>query len=162
MILYYVIDIFLLIDQPEVHNLLREWNSVVKKSGGFLIGTGDDDAKTATYYGTKEKPELDIVLSKKLTGTPSGSVGPFLNTTISNYIQTKPNFAWPGWITDGPEYMRLASRYTSDPLPRRLLNLLQLTLPGTAVFYYGDELALKDFQSKSTVAMAWDNNANGG
>lgn len=148
-------------DQPAVHSILKEWNTIVKSHGGFLIGTGDDTALSAAYYGSNAKREMDLVLSNKFTGTPSGKIGPFLNQTISNYLKRTPEFAWPGWIFDGPQYSRLRDRY-ADALQCRLWNLLQLTLPGSSIFYYGDEILLKKAVGKSTSAMMWDKTKNGG
>ncbi len=127
-----------------------------------MIGSsGDETDMTGTYYGTKEKKELDLVLSSRFTGSPSGKIGPFLNSTITGYLSQKPAFALPSWISDGPQYSRLRTRYTNDFLCR-LWNLFQVTLPGGSIFYYGDEIMLQDAKSKSTAAMMWETKLNGG
>ena len=120
----------------------------------------DDAAKTKSYFGTKDKRELDLVLNDVFTGTPRGNDGEFVNQTILDYQKAVPKFAWPSWVFDGPEYLsRLGKRYI---VPRLfyLHIVLQLALPGSTVFYYGDEIRLK---RSSTEAMAWDSTKiNGG
>ena len=118
-----------------------------------------DSKNTQVYYGNEKEKELDLVLNSHFTGTFSGNPGVFVNKTLSDYLQAVPSFSWPGWIFDGPEFkQRLGQRFTQKELVW-LNNVLQLTLPGTPVFYYGDELGLKDV---ITEAMAWDNTDNGG
>eukprot|EP00795_Rhopilema_esculentum_P003241 gene3241-1564_t len=149
-------------DLKATHNVLKEFHKVVATRGGFLMGALEeiaDSKNTRVYYGNEKEKELDLVLNSHFTGTFSGNPGVFVNKTLSDYLQAVPSFSWPGWIFDGPEFkQRLGQRFSQKELVW-LNNVLQLTLPGTPVFYYGDELGLKDV---ITEAMAWDNTDNGG
>eukprot|EP00794_Sanderia_malayensis_P020197 gene20196-22173_t len=158
-------------DQPGVHMLLKEWNTLVKRYGGFIMGEAEltklntydyDVAQISSYYGTKEKPELDMVLNDKMTSPLAAPQGTALNKTLSDFIATRPHYSWPAWVVSGPNYQRMATRYNAAPLIPRLVILIQLTYPGSTMFYYGDEIGLKDSLSKSTTVMAWDGTINGG
>ena len=122
-----------------------------------------DQSKTMSYFGTEKRQQLDMVANSYFTETLKTTVqrlhsAEVMNDTIVQYQASVPKFAWPGWLFGGPEYQRLAARY-SLPQYFWLYIVLQLSLPGCPVFYYGDELGLKNFQVE---AMAWDNKANGG
>ena len=150
-----------LLDHAASHILLQELHSVVAAKGGFLMGALeiDDASKTRSYFGTKDKRELDLVLNTVFTETPRGNDGEFVNQTIFDYQKAVPEFAWPSWIFDGPEYLnRLGKRYTLERL-FYLHIVLQLALPGSTVFYYGDEIRLK---INATEAMLWKKSAKNG
>ncbi|KJH50546.1 alpha amylase, catalytic domain protein [Dictyocaulus viviparus] len=73
---------------------------------------------------------------------------------------------WPQWEFGNPWVSRLASRVESRAHAELLL-MLQLLLPGTNNFYYGDELGMKDLQNSSIVpahrgAMQWDDTFSAG
>lgn len=134
----------------------------VTKKGGFLIGTPEkieDRVNVMSYFGKEEKRELDLVMDNYFTDVPKGGfVGEAINKTLVEYGNSVPNFAWPSWIFGGPEYTRLAFRYKKDELFWLYL-VLQLTLPGCPIVYYGDELGL---ENRALEAMAWDSKSNGG
>jgi alpha-glucosidase len=63
-------------------------------------------------------------------------------TFIDEYEASLRPQDWPNYVLGNHDHMRLASRL--DPLQARLVAMLQLTLRGLPVVYYGDELGLPD------------------
>ncbi|VDM58149.1 unnamed protein product [Angiostrongylus costaricensis] len=73
---------------------------------------------------------------------------------------------WPQWEFGNPWLSRVASRVESRAHAELLL-MVQLILPGTNNFYYGEELGMKDLQDSSIVpaqrgAMQWDDSVSAG
>ena len=155
-----------LLDLRASHNLLEKLHSHVAAKGGILIGgleKIEDQSKIMSYFGTEKKQELDLVANTYFTDTVKTTTqnintGEAINNTLAQYVKSVPSFAWPSWIFGGPGYPRLAGRYTKAEL-FWLYIVLQMSLPGCPMFYYGDELGL---DSLSLEAMAWENKKNGG
>ena len=155
-----------LLDLAASHQLLENLHFHVAARGGFLIGALEkttDQPKAMSYFGTVKRQQLDMVANSYFTETLKTTVqklhtGEAINTTIIEYQNSVPNFAWPSWLFGGPENQRLAARYSKAQY-FWLYIVLQLSLPGCPLFYYGDELGLKDFTLQ---AMAWNSKANGG
>ncbi|CAJ0951585.1 unnamed protein product, partial [Mesorhabditis belari] len=77
----------------------------------------------------------------------------------------KPN-VWPHWELSNGFVSRLSARAGSRS-HAELLILLQLMLPGTNSFYYGEEIGMRDLQNDTRVmvqrgAMQWDSSLNAG
>ncbi|KAJ1352761.1 Alpha amylase, catalytic domain [Parelaphostrongylus tenuis] len=73
---------------------------------------------------------------------------------------------WPQWEFGNPWLSRVASRVESRAQAELLL-MVQLILPGTNNFYYGDEIGMKDLQDSAIVpaqrgAMQWDDTPSAG
>ncbi|WKX93722.1 hypothetical protein Q1695_011186 [Nippostrongylus brasiliensis] len=73
---------------------------------------------------------------------------------------------WPQWEFGNPWLNRLASRVHSRA-HSQLLIMIQLMLPGTNSFYYGDELGMMNLPNDSVVppqrgAMQWDDTVSAG
>ena len=154
------------LDLGATHHLLERLHAHVAAKGGILIGgleKIEDKGQTTSYFGLEKKRQLDMVMNSDFTETFKTTlaklqIGGAINNTVVEYQNAVPNFAWPSWLFGGPQYQRLAGRYTK--VQYFLLHVvLQLTLSGCPVFYYGDELGLKQ---EAVQAMAWDNKPNGG
>ncbi|VDP01883.1 unnamed protein product [Heligmosomoides polygyrus] len=97
-----------------------------------------------------------------------GSVATCVHEILSDILLFHANnpTVWPQWEFGNPWLSRLASRVDSRA-HSQLLIMLQLVLPGSNSFYYGDELGMKNLPNDSVVppqrgAMQWDDSKNAG
>ena len=61
---------------------------------------------------------------------------------IESYERALPSGAWPNWVLGNHDRSRIATRV--GPAQTRVAAMLLLTLRGTPILYYGDELGLPD------------------
>ncbi len=124
----------------EVHRLLRRTVEEFGDPPRLLAGEVNlDPEELAVYYGDDD--ELHVPLNfhaiVDLPWTASDLAG-----LIAAVERTTPGFAWPSWILSNHDKSRFPTRIGRE-LARQALVFL-LTARGTAVLYYGDELAMGD------------------
>ena len=98
----------------------------------------------AAYYGD-DQDELHMPLNLGLVDLP-WSVAAF-RKAISTVEDTLPSAAWPNLALGNHDESRVVSRY--GRLRARAAMLILLTLRGTPIIYYGDELGLPDTPLRS-------------
>lgn len=79
-------------------------------------------------------------ICSKADETIAGCTNEILFDLLDFYLKKK---IWPIWMLGNSFTSRLASRLKSH-LSAELLMMLEMTLPGTQIHYYGDELGMKD------------------
>ena len=137
------------IDQPGVHHVIRELRAVLSdyEPEPLLLGEVGvaDPERWAAYYGDGD--ELTLTLNFVFWSQPwsRGRVSrrPSATTTETG-LRTG---AWPVWALGNHDIMRLATRYGQDgrgPLRARAAAMMLLTLRGTPLLYYGDEIGMTD------------------
>ncbi|XP_063234860.1 maltase 1-like [Bacillus rossius redtenbacheri] len=98
--------------------------------------------KTFQYYGTEDRPGAHFTFNFFLIQMLDRSSGAAaFNRTINTWLQNLPEGRWSNWVMGNHDNGRVASRF---PGLADALSALVLWLPGTAVTYYGDELAMED------------------
>ncbi|EYC12434.1 hypothetical protein Y032_0047g1477 [Ancylostoma ceylanicum] len=97
-----------------------------------------------------------------------GTVATCVHEILSDILlfHTNNPSVWPQWEFGNQHISRIASRVESRAHAELLL-MLQLILPGTNNFYYGDELGMKNLPNDSVVpvqrgAMQWDDTKDAG
>ena len=103
--------------------------------GEVYLKTGE----IAPYYGA-ELAGLQLPTNFNLLWTP-WKAGPILEV-IAAYEAALPAGAWPDWVMGNHDQSRIASRL--GRAQARIAMVLLLTLRGTPILYYGDELGLQD------------------
>jgi alpha-glucosidase len=103
--------------------------------GEVYLKTGE----IALYYGA-ELGGLQLPTNFNLLWTP-WKAGPILEV-IAAYEAVLPAGAWPDWVMGNHDQSRIASRL--GRAQARIAMVLLLTLRGTPILYYGDELGLQD------------------
>jgi alpha-glucosidase len=131
-------------NRPEVHDVLRRWRSVSDAYDGVLIGeTWVHDVETlARFYGNGVD-ELHLAFNFVfLLGEFSVAA---LAPVVAETEAVLPAHAWPVWTLGNHDVTRFPTRWTGgDPGLTRCALMLLLTLRGTPVLYYGDELAMPE------------------
>jgi alpha-glucosidase len=131
---------------PEVHSALQRLRRVADHySGRVLIGetwTSKPEELTA-YYGPHNN-ELHLPMYLELTRLPALSASEFRPRIEA--VENNSVGGWPTFALSNHDIRRAADRYTpqgmnSDDVAR-LIGALLITLRGTPVLYYGEELGM--------------------
>lgn len=138
------------IDRPEVHELLRELRRTLDAFSGAegdRIAIGEvgiaDLSRWSRYYGDGD--ELHLALCFPLWQQP-WSAGSFRDTVAATEAAL-PTHGWPAYALSGHDLSRATTRLAGphDPaaLARTAATML-LTLRGTPILYYGEEIGMTD------------------
>jgi alpha-glucosidase len=126
---------------PDVHDVLAEIRSVLDEFDAMAIGEIEAmewDA-WAQYYGT-DLGGLHLPFAFELIETPWQA--DVLRDVVRSLEAALPEGAWPVLALSNHDRSRLASRI--GRAQARVAGMLLLTLRGTPVFLYGDELGMVD------------------
>lgn len=133
-------------DQPGVHEILRGFREVLDEYPGAMA-VGEvwvaNDARLAQYV---RADELHLTFNFGLTQAPWGAT-PFRAAIGSGLSSMTAVGAVCTWVLSNHDVVRHATRYGGGPAGRRraaAAALVQLSLPGPAYLYQGDELALEN------------------
>jgi alpha-glucosidase len=133
-------------NQPELHEVLRHWRQVADSYHDQRVLLGEayvlDHAQLAAFYGAG----LDeLHLAFNFIFVHSRLVGDELRSVIEASEAALPEGAWPVWTGSNHDAGRFATRWCGgDPLKVRAALVVLLTLRGTPVLYYGDEIGMSD------------------
>jgi alpha-glucosidase len=145
-------DIRLLGQQPVysgngegVHQILRDWRELAEgyRQPRLLLGeTMVYTAKRlAMFYGHDD--ELQLGFDFPFWQAPFRSSA--LRRIVAEVEAALPEGAWPAWAASNHDIARAASRWAhGNEAKARLALTMILTLRGTPVLYYGEELGMTD------------------
>lgn len=127
--------------RPEVLGWLAELRAVVDDEGGqVLLGEVDaSDERIADFYGDCDRPIVHLPLNYRLHDTAWKASA--LAGMIDTYLGLLPAHAWPCWVLGSHDKPRIAS--VTGARHVRIAAMLLTTLPGTPIFYAGDELGMR-------------------
>ena len=157
------------------HHIVQEWRGVVdayKDSYRILIGEifSEHPQDIMSYYGSMFKSEFDFPFNFVLFGLRNPISAREIFQKISDYLGSLPKGAWPNWVLGNHDVPRICSKVDQEYCSA--LNVLLLTLPGTAITYYGEEIGMtdaqvhfksnKDFRDPQRSPMQWSDEKNAG
>ncbi len=133
-------------NQPGVHDVLRRWRALADRYDPprLLLGeTYVHDLETlAAFYGRGDD-ELHLAFNFVFVHSPFDARA--LSAVVGATEEVLPDGAWPVWTASNHDAGRLASRWCDgDERKIRCALLLLLTLRGTSVLYYGDEIGMPE------------------
>jgi alpha-glucosidase len=169
-------------NRPQTHAVYRNWRKIAQSypRARLLLGetwTGDL-ANLASYYGDNDELQLNFNFPVVFARFPGD-----LPDLVDRTLAALPAGACPVWTASNHDVGRFASRWChGDPASIRLALLILLTLPGTSVLYYGDEIGMTDVdvpaslqrdpmtradspqgqRDRARTPMRWDSSAGGG
>lgn len=148
------------------HKIVQEWRALLDKykdSYRILIGEIMADLPDVIKYYGGRKNEFDFPFNFGLLGLDESKTAEDVYQVISEYLAALPRGKWPNWVLGNHDVPRIGSKV--GPEYCRALNVLLLTLPGTAVTYYGEEIGMtdakvplkscKDFRDPQRSPMQW-------
>ncbi len=131
------------INQPEVHEKLRQFRSIFDSYPGDRVIIGEtwfpEPNELATYYG-KDLDEIHLPFNFTLLTQEWNARS--IQVVIEKYYQALPEGATPNFVLGNHDIHRLATRYGRQNI--RSAGLLLLTLYGVPTMYYGDEIGMED------------------
>ncbi|XP_027721408.1 neutral and basic amino acid transport protein rBAT [Vombatus ursinus] len=165
--------------QVGMHDILRSFRQTMDQystePGRYrFMGTDPSDQEgieeTMMYYGKPFVQEADFPFNYYLTEMNTLS-GTKVFEVVASWMKNMPEGKWPNWMIGGPDTTRLTSRFGKDYV--NVMNMLVLTLPGTPITYYGEEIGMEDILATSITGsydtsllskspMQWDNSSNAG
>ena len=130
-------------NRPELHDVLRRWRSATT-DGQVLVGETYvlDIEQLIPFYGTGED-ELHLAFNFLFVHADLDAAQ--MRPIVEAMEAKLPEASWPVWTGSNHDAGRLATRWAGgDERKARAALLMLLTLRGTPVLYYGDEIALTD------------------
>jgi alpha-glucosidase len=130
--------------RPEVHDVFRRWREIssAREPERVLIGeTVVHDVETlATFYGTGVD---ELHLAFNFVFLEADFTAQTLAPVVAKTEELLPERAWPVWTLGNHDVTRFPTRWADGDERRvRLALMLLLTLRGTPVLYYGDEIGM--------------------
>jgi alpha-glucosidase len=126
--------------QPEVLDWLADLRKVIDEFPGRVLLAEVDTSpeKIAQFYGEKNHPIIHLPLNYRLLDNPWEASE--IAAMINEYRNSVPEHGWPNWVIGSHDKKRIAA--TVGPEQARIAAMLFLTLPGTPIFFAGDELGM--------------------
>ncbi|MFM8236359.1 MAG: alpha-amylase family glycosyl hydrolase [Actinomycetota bacterium] len=131
--------------RPDVHEVYRRWRRIANTYDPPRLLLGEtllfDLPGLASFYGHDD--ELGLAFNFPFLHADFGAET--LRAIVAATEAALPADAWPVWAMSNHDVSRFATRWCAgDPGLTRVALLLLLTLRGTPVLYYGDELGMVD------------------
>jgi alpha-glucosidase len=131
-------------NRPETHGVYRAWRKIAESYSPARLLLGEtwtgDLANLASYYGDDDELQLGFNFPVVFARFPDELPG-----LVERTLATLPPGACPVWTGSNHDVGRFPSRWCDgEPASIRLAMLVLLTLPGTTVLYYGDEIGMTD------------------
>ncbi|NXO34965.1 SLC31 protein, partial [Locustella ochotensis] len=141
--------------QVGLHDIIRSFrrtmNEFSTEPGRYRFMGSDDDEKedieaTMMYYGTPLIQEADFPFNFNLVNMKNLS-GNSVFEAVNSWMKNMPAGKWPNWAVGSPNAARISTRIGKEYI--NVMNMLLLTLPGTPVTYYGEEIGMENVASVS-------------
>ena len=128
--------------RPESVDCLAGLRAVVDEfPGRVLLGEVDISGdRLADFYG-RERPCLQLPLNYGLRKAAWNDAASVMRI-VDDYLSRLPKDAWPCWASGCHDMSRLATR--AGDMRLRVAAMLLFSLPGTTIFYAGDEIGMGD------------------
>jgi alpha-glucosidase len=128
-------------ERPEVQEIFRAWQAIAQEYDPKPTLMGETYVKLANlppYY-----QHLDLAQNFEFTNVEFELDE--LRPIVEKTLKTLPVGATPLWFGSNHDHSRLATRWAyGDEARARAALFLLLTLPGDAILFQGDEIALED------------------
>ncbi|KFP39840.1 Neutral and basic amino acid transport protein rBAT [Chlamydotis macqueenii] len=141
--------------QVGMHDIIRSFRQTMNKfssePGRYRFMGADGDEKedieaTMMYYGTTFIKEADFPFNFNLINMKNLS-GNSVFEAVNLWMKNMPAGKWPNWAVGSPSAARISSRVGKEYV--NVINMLLLTLPGTPVTYYGEEIGMENIASEN-------------
>ncbi|KAF1593462.1 Neutral and basic amino acid transport protein rBAT, partial [Eudyptes moseleyi] len=139
--------------QVGMHDIIRSFRQTMNQFSSepgryrFMGSDGEDDIEaTMMYYGTTFIQEADFPFNFNLINMKNLS-GNSIFEAVNLWMKNMPAGKWPNWAVGSPSAARISSRIGKEYV--NVMNMLLLTLPGTPVTYYGEEIGMENIVSEN-------------
>lgn len=138
---------------PENHLVLRELRKVADAHDAVLVGETwtDDVQQLKQYYGPNHdevQMPMDLMFTQ-LGRTPGGPGGQRLDARVfrKHVAAMEASGEWPVYVVGNHDLSRVATRFADgqhDDQIAKAIAAFYLTLRGTPMMYYGEELGMQN------------------
>ena len=133
---------------PEVHDAMRKLRSVADEYGAVLIGETwtSNVEQLKDYYGAKHD-ELQMPMDLMMTGFEGLSAEEYRK----HIAAVNAAGQWPTYVITNHDIVRSYTRYGDgkhDDEIAKMMAALYLTLRGSAIMYYGEEIGMENNDPK--------------
>ena len=133
------------VSQPEIHGILRHWRKITDSyAGALLLGETTHVyslREIARFYGAQD--ELELAFNLKFLWSPF--TAPALKQVVEDTETAIAAPNWPLWTGSNHDERRFPTRWAdNDERKIRCGLLMVLSLRGTPILYYGDELGMSE------------------
>jgi len=134
---------------PEVHDVMRKLRGAADEYGSVLIGETwtSNVSELKDYYGANND-ELQLPMDLMMTGFR----GLHADEYRKHIAAVNAAGHWPVYVISNHDIVRSYTRYadgTHNDDIAKMMAALYLTLRGTAVMYYGEEIGMENNDPKS-------------
>jgi alpha-glucosidase len=131
-------------NRDEVHEVFRRWRRIVDEYEPARVLLGEtwvmEIDRLASFYGSGED-ELHLAFNFPFTFSALDATA--MRDIVEATEAALPERAWPVWMLSNHDIQRFPTRMAGgDERKARAALLVLLTLRGTPVLYYGDELGM--------------------
>ncbi|XP_033742787.1 maltase A3-like [Pecten maximus] len=131
------------VNLPEIFPVIEGWKKLLDTYSDpprvmFSEATSVDKEIIRKYYDAGTIP-FNFDLVKQVNRTCDGMC---FRDVIKEYMETLRSDDWPNFLTGSHDFSRVATRLEKDKA--RAIAMLLLTLPGTPIIYYGEEIGMTD------------------
>jgi alpha-glucosidase len=131
-------------NRDDVHDVFRRWRRLVDEYEPTRVLLGEtwvmEIERLASFYGSCED-ELHLAFNFPFTFSPLEAAA--MRGVVEATEAALPEQAWPVWMLSNHDIVRAPTRIAGgDERKARAALFLLLTLRGTPVLYYGDELGM--------------------
>jgi alpha-glucosidase len=132
-------------NRPEAHDVLRRWRAITDSYEPTRVLLGEtwvlDLEALARFYGSGDD-ELHLALNVPFEHT---TPGPEMGAIVDATERLLPAAAWPLWNGSNHDAGRFPTRWCDDDeRGSRAALVILLTLRGTPLLYYGDEIGMRE------------------
>ncbi|KAK3607837.1 hypothetical protein CHS0354_031339 [Potamilus streckersoni] len=160
---------------PEAKDMLARWRSLLDEYNGteriLIADIKSNINHVMRYYGTG-RDGVHLSLNQFFLEINTSCDGNCISEHVNNWMSRLPDGKWSNWIVGDENTKRLTSRVNSTSYIRAL-SMLMMLLPGTPLWYYGDEVNMIDNSNTTGVEsggrnqlmrglMYWNNGTSGG
>jgi len=134
-------------DLNETYDMLAQWRQVVdqfpdKKPRAVITECYTNFENTIKYYGTQEKLGAHFTFNFQLISYANkSSTAAQFKFYIDQWMGAMGTWRVPNWVIGNHDNSRVATRF---PNLADGMNMISLTLPGTAMTYNGEEIGMTD------------------
>lgn len=156
---------------PEIYDMFARWRTTTDSYTDRVLMADPDpmssDQEMMKYYGHFQRDGVQLPVKRRQFPTDCG--GRCIKDYVNGWMDNLPSGRWPTWSFGDEMTKRFATNHSENFI--RCFAMLTMTLPGTPVLYYGDEINMVDlsmtYNSISRTQpmrglMQWDNTPNGG
>jgi alpha-glucosidase len=132
-------------NRDEVHEIYRRWRTIAETYDPPRLLLGEtwvlEIAGLMRFFGERAD-ELQLIMNFPFI---FAEPGPELRSVVGATEAALPSGTWPAWGGSNHDVGRFPTRWCrGDPRKIRALLLVLLTLRGTPLLYYGDEIGMTD------------------